>query len=144
MYKGFTLIEAVLVLTIVSGLMLFGYYQVDYAQQRAESRFWQALDLTWRQAQMATWDSDDYLDFRFYQHELLVWQNGKIVRSLPYPRSIICNVKKTKSVIVSNQGVIQPTKVILITQQGVHYEISWGFNWGTYKITPEPAGVYHR
>lgn len=144
MHKAFTLIEAVLVLTIVSGLMLFGYYQIDYGEQRAESRFWQELDLTWREYQMTTWDKEGGFDFRFYQHALLIWENGRVLKKLTYPRSLRCDVKKTKSVFLSKQGVVKPVKVVFFSKKGQKYEITWGFNWGTYKVTPEPSGIYHR
>ncbi|QBO35363.1 type II secretion system protein [Periweissella cryptocerci] len=139
--SAFTLLESLIVLGVVATCLIIGYLKVNYDNEQSELRFWQELDVTWRQAQTSVRDTKIVFDFRFTNNYVDIYRETKKVKRLNYP-----NTLKFSGVMVhvpvSAEGHINPTTVSLFRANGSYYSIKWGFGWGVYRIEPEPKGLY--
>lgn len=138
---GFTLLESLLVLGIVATCLLVGYLKVNYDTEQNELRFWQELDVTWRQAQASVRDTQQIIDFKFTNLYVNVSCENKQLKRIYYPKTLKHRMNAVNITVAADKHM-NPTSIGLQHENGITYHIVFGFGWGVYKIEPEPKGLY--
>ncbi|MGX7051746.1 prepilin-type N-terminal cleavage/methylation domain-containing protein [Leuconostoc palmae] len=123
--KGYTLMESIIVLSIISSILLFSFG--NYAKRSNEIKVWENVFKShWQNVRLSTQQSQQRTRIHF-KKQYIETPNKKI----PYPKGYYAS--KDQSIDILTTGYVAPTTIKLTNGKKI-LKIIFSFGGGEYRI----------
>lgn len=143
--RGFTLLEAVITLGILSSLLVLTVNRLPTRQHQrnAETLFWQHFDTLWKRNVLIASTSGQRRDvvFSATNNDVQFSQHVQLGQSVPVTRLTLpptLHVLTDKKIIIYRNGHPQLAKVLLSSTLDPQHQLKFNalMGWGAYQVAP--------
>ncbi|MFD1850617.1 competence type IV pilus minor pilin ComGD [Oceanobacillus bengalensis] len=133
--NGFTLVEVLFVLTILSILLLFTPKpNLTSLNNIHVQQFFKVLQSDVLYAQTLTPTSKYNIRIRFYADKYVVYDDNIILETRNYPKGLSVDTRTNDTFEFSNAGTIKNPRAIIFATKDVEYRIVFPFGKGRFYI----------
>ncbi len=143
-HQAFTLLESVIVLTLLGTMLLIGIYRFPSRQRQLtdEKMFWERFSTVWNQSVFLSSSQRQayFIQFEQYERQIVVDHVDKVSgerRSviIPFPETLKLDVTGNKSlVVIYPSGHTTVTTIKFTSQISGKTSLSFQFGWGAYRV----------
>ncbi|WP_268869596.1 prepilin-type N-terminal cleavage/methylation domain-containing protein [Liquorilactobacillus vini] len=139
---AFTLIEMLVVLTLITSLLLFTIKPAsNLTTVYQEKNFWNKLKYTWNQEFTLISQRKEWGNIKFEKDKITFYEQNRILATIKLPKTLY--VFSFKQISISETGQVKGTTVLInSTDEKHHYKIVVQVGWGKYYVKQnEQVGI---